>query len=489
MSCDDCDCEPTEFVKAARKGMKEHAPAFQALANQELEDKKQEILKLVGDYIGMKRARESFTPGQDWIKYSGPHFDEKEYQAAIDSLLSEWLIFGEKSREFEQTFAPLMGQKYGVLTNSGSSANLLMVSALTSKKKMNKWYLPKGSKIITPVVCFPTTINPIIQCGYEPVFIDVELPSLNIDLAKVEKYLKDQKALGYELPKAIMFAHVLGNPPDMDHLNDICDEYDLIFLEDACDSLGSTYNGEKLGTFGLMSTCSFFPAHHMTLGEGGFVATSENRLKTILNSFRDWGRACYCNEKKPGDVTSATACGQRFGNWLPKAPDIVYDHRYVFDEIGYNIKPLDHQAAMGLVQIEKLPEMEQARKDNHDTLLNIFAPYGKYFHLPVAEWLAKPCWFGFLLTVKDDAPFSKQEMVDFLESKKIQTRSYFTGNVLTHPGYQHLTMLNSEGLKETYPVATKVTSDTFFLGTFIGLTEEKLGYIKEKVDEFFGGLK
>lgn len=468
-NCENCECEPKKIDDK----------------KQELEKMKSQILAQVSDYIKMKKSGNKFTPGEDWVNYSGPHFDDKEYVAAIDSLLSEWLIFGENARKFEHEFSPLMGKKLGALTNSGSSANLLMVSALSSKQKKNKWHLPKGSKIITPVVCFPTTINPIIQNGYVPVFVDVELPNLNLNLDKVEKLLKDTKALGYELPKAIMFAHVLGNPPDMDRLMKICQDYNLIFLEDACDALGSTYDGKKLGSFGLMSTCSFFPAHHMTMGEGGFVATNEQRLKTILNSFRDWGRACYCNERKPGDVTSGTACGSRFNNWLPGCPDAIYDHRYVFDEIGYNIKPLDHQAAMGLEQIKKLPEMEQARRDNFNKLKQIFEPYEEYLHLPVATEKADPCWFGFLVTVKDGAPFTKQQLVNHLEASKIQTRSYFTGNVLAHPAYMHMHDFNHVGLANTYPVATKVTKDTFFMGTYIGLTDEKMNYIKEKVDEFF----
>ena len=496
--CESCECEPKKlttgkleatFVSESKKVTQKFAPLFQKLADSELEDKKQEILKLVGEFVQMKRGRESFTAGQDWVKYSGPYFDEKEYQAAVESLLSEWLIFGENARNFEQTFSPLMGKKFGVLTNSGSSANLLMVSALTSKRKTNKWFLPKGSKILTPVVCFPTTINPIIQNGYEPVFIDVELPSLNIDLGKVEKHLRDTKHLGYEMPKAIMFAHVLGNPPDMDRLEAICKEYDLIFLEDACDALGSTYDGKKLGTFGLMSTCSFFPAHHMTMGEGGFVSTNENRLRTILASFRDWGRDCFCNEKKPGDVTSETACGRRLSNWLPGCPDAVYDHRYTFSEIGFNLKPLDLQAAMGLQQIDKLPEMEQARRDNYQKLMNIFKPYDN--HLMLVEPTAKsdPCWFGFLITVKDGAPFRKEELVNHLEANKIQTRSYFSGNILYHAGYKHLMNLSPVGLKMTFPNAHKVTMDTFFLGTFIGLTDEKLQYVKKVVDEYMNEFK
>lgn len=455
-----------------------------------MENKLEKILELVSEYIKDKKGEESFTAGEDWVKYSGPYFDDKEYVAAVETLLSEWLIFGEKAREFEQTFAPNhMGRKYGALTNSGSSANLLMVSSLTSRKKMNKWYIPPGSKFITPVVCFPTTLNPLIQNGFEPVFVDVDIPSLNPNLDEVEQILKKAREEGDDSIRGIMFAHVLGNPPDLDRLMKLVDEYDLIFLEDACDALGSTYKGKKLGTFGLMSTCSFFPAHHMTMGEGGFIATDEYRLKTMLNSFRDWGRACYCNERKPGDVTSGTACGNRFSTWFPDQPDVTYDHRYVFDEIGYNIKPLDLQAAMGLQQLDKLPGMDQARRDNFRKLTEIFAPYESYFHMPEATEGADPCWFGFLLTVKEDAPFSKQVLVNFLEDSKIQTRSYFTGNVLYHPGYKHLTNLLASQLRDRYPNAHLATKNTFFLGTFIGLTDEKISYIKEKVDDFMTNME
>ena len=263
-------------------------------------DKRQQILDLVKEYIIEKRQSESWTPGEDWISYSGPTFDDKEYVAAIDSLLSEWLIFGKKGREFELEFAQHLGKKAGVLTNSGSSANLLAVSALKSRKWFN---LKSGTKFITPVVCFPTTINPLIQNGFVPVFVDVTLPDLNLDLDQVERLLEDDPEI-----RGIMFAHVLGNPPDMDRLMYLIKRYDLIFVEDACDALGSYYDGQRLGSFGTVSTCSFFPAHHMTMGEGGFIATNSQKTRTILASVRDWGRACYCNSKKPGDVTGGTAC-------------------------------------------------------------------------------------------------------------------------------------------------------------------------------------
>tara|TARA_Y100000310_G_scaffold337645_1_gene425266 strand:+ start:1760 stop:3130 length:1371 start_codon:yes stop_codon:yes gene_type:complete len=451
----------------------------------ESDNLKERIFELVGEYVDRELVDEKWIPGEDWVRYSGPKFDKDEYLAAIESLLSGWLIFGKNGRNFELQFPELLGKHFGVLTNSGSSANLLMVSVFSSRKKLpRKYRLEKGAKFITPVVCFPTTINPLLQNGFEPVFVDVDIPSLNLNLDHVEALLKadTEKEI-----KGIIFAHVLGNPPDMDRLMSLVEEYDLIFLEDACDALGSTYDGKKLGSFGMLSTCSFFPAHHMTLGEGGFVAASEYTFQRALASFRDWGRACYCNEKKPGDVTSGTACGNRFKNWLPGCSQTTYDHRYVFDEIGYNLKPLDLQAAIGMEQLKKLPELEAARRHNFKELTKIFSPYEDFFHLPVATEKADPCWFGFLLTVKENAPFTRQDFVSYMEQNKIQTRSYFTGNALYHPAYVHL----SEGygdLRETFPNAHIATTNSMFLGTFIGIGEEKLAYIKRTVDNFFDTL-
>jgi CDP-6-deoxy-D-xylo-4-hexulose-3-dehydrase len=264
----------------------------------------------------------------------------------------------------------------------------------------------------------------------------------------------------------------------------LVEKYDLIFIEDTCDALGGYYDGKKLGSFGEISTCSFFPAHHMTMGEGGFVATNNNKTRKVIASFRDWGRACYCNTAKPGDVTCGTACGDRFKEWLPGMPEAIYDHRYVFDEIGYNLKPLDLQAAMGLQQLDKLETLDQARRKNFNKLSEIFKPYEKFLHLPVPTEKADPCWFGYLITIKPTAPFSKDKLVRFLEKNKIQTRSYFAGNILAHPGYRHY---NTEypNLAESFPVANLVTVNSLFLGTFAGITEDKIKYIKVIVDEFF----
>lgn len=445
-----------------------------------MSEKLEQILNLVSEYVSEKQESEKWTAGEDWISYSGPIFDEQEYLVAVRQILDGWMIFGKNAREFENKFPAKLGKLYGSLTNSGSSANLLMVAA--TKSRRFKKQLKDGDKIITPVVCFPTTINPIIQNNLIPVFVDVELPSVNLDLDKVEELLEKDSDI-----KGIMFAHVLGNPPDMDRLMALVEKYNLVFLEDACDALGSYYDGKKLGSYGDMSTCSFFPAHHMTTGEGGFIATNSQRTRTILASIRDWGRACYCNTMKPGNVTSATACGNRFKNWLPGRPDAVYDHRYVFDEVGYNLKPLDLQAAMGLKQIEKLPMLDSARRKNWNKLKAIFEPYSQYFHMPEATEKADPCWFAFLLTIKDNAPFSRFDIVDHLEAAKIQTRSYFSGNILAHPGYIHMAPDYGD-MDKAFPNAQLVTTNSFFLGTYAGLTDDKLEYIKNAVDDFFRGI-
>ena len=443
-----------------------------------MSDTLEQIEELVRKHV--EETKKDWTPGEDWVAYSGPVFNEEEYVAAVKQLLSGWLIFGKNARQFEKQFPEHLGMKYGSLTNSGSSANLLAVSALKSKRLFD---LPEGSKIITPVVCFPTTINPIIQNGFQPVFVDVTLPDLNLDLDQVERVLETDPEI-----RGIMFAHVLGNPPDMDRLMGLVKKYDLIFVEDSCDALGSTYDGKKLGSFGHISTCSFFPAHHMTMGEGGFVATNDNKIRTAVASIRDWGRACYCNTSKPGSVLEGTACGNRFRDWLPGLREAVYDHRYVFEEIGYNLKPLDMQAAMGLQQLDKLPEFDAARRRNFDRLTKIFEPYAEYLHLPKATEKADPCWFAFLMTVREGAPFGRQDMVSWLEKHKIQTRSYFSGNILAHPGYHHMASEYVD-MNEVFPVAQLVTTNSFFLGTFIGLTDEKLDYIEQTVREFFESLK
>jgi CDP-6-deoxy-D-xylo-4-hexulose-3-dehydrase len=431
-----------------------------------------EILDLVENFIKEKNESKTWRPGKDWVQYAGPFFGTEEYTEAVKSILNGWLVLGQAGIRFEHKFPRLMDKEFGVLTNSGSSSNLIMMSALSSKRGMN---LPKGTKVITPIAGFPTTINPIFQLGFEPAFVDIDLDTLNLNLDQVEDRAK-------EGCKVITFAHVLGNPPNMDRLMEIIDQYDLILLEDCCDALGSTYKGKPLGGFGDFASCSFYPAHHITMGEGGFVACKTKEQEIIARSFREWGRGCYCVGKKAGLLKNGT-CKNRFSNWLPALPDEIFDHKYVYDEIGYNLKPTDLQASMGLVQLDRLDEIIKRRKHNHKRLCDIFSKYEEYFVIPEATEHSDPAWFAFALTIKDGSPFKRRDLVDFLEENMIQTRPYFAGNIMLQPAYEGL--MDQNEVIEKYPNARKITTDTFFLGTSPVITDEQLDYIEETVDKFF----
>ena len=286
--------------------------------------------------------------------------------------------------------------------------------------------------------------------------------------------------------RIITFAHVLGNPPNMDKLMDIVDRYNLIFLEDCCDALGSNYDGKSLGSFGDMSSCSFYPAHHITMGEGGFVATKTQEQERVVRSFREWGRDCYCVGQKANLLKCGT-CKKRFSNWLPSLPDYIFDHKYVYGEIGYNLKPIELQASMGLAQIDKLPEIDRIRRENHSKYMSIFEKYEEYFYLPRPTEKSDPSWFAFPLTIRNGAPFNRSDICQFLEDNKIQTRQYFGGNIMLNPGYTHL--MDSKKVIEEFPIARKVTTDTFFLGTSPVLNEDKINYVGENIDRFMGGIK
>ena len=319
------------------------------------------ILKSIDEFIKNKSKKE-WIPGHDFVQYAGPYFDSEEYVAAVETLLNGWLVLGQNGIKFENTFPKLFNKNFGILTNSGSSSNLIMMSALTSKRLYN---FPKDTKVITPIAGFPTTLNPIFQVGFKPEFVDIDLDTLNLNLDQVEQKAKDGC-------KIITFAHVLGNPPNMDRLMDIVKKYNLILLEDCCDALGSTYKGLPLGCFGEMASCSFYPAHHITMREGGFIACNSYEQEIVIRSFREWGRGCFCVGQK-ANLLKNGCCGKRFSNWLPSLPDEVFDHKYVYDEIGYNLKPIELQAAIGLVQIKKLPKIIEIRKSNHKKLFDIFS--------------------------------------------------------------------------------------------------------------------
>jgi CDP-6-deoxy-D-xylo-4-hexulose-3-dehydrase len=429
----------------------------------------QKIKELVE--LKLQSKNKNWTPGKDTVQYSGSLFDEEEYIAGIDAFLDGWLALGENGIKFENRFSPRLGKEYGALTNSGSSANLLMVSSLSSKKLYN---LPKGSKIITPVAGFPTTVNPILQNGFEPIFIDIEIETLNLNIQQLEQAAKQGAS-------ALIFAHVLGNPPNMDEVMSIVDKYNLILLEDCCDALGSTYDNKLLGSFGEMSSCSFYPAHHMTMGEGGFVACKNKQQEIVIKSLREWGRGCYCSGKAASCLKNGL-CKKRFSNWIPSLPDEIMDHKYVYEEIGYNLKPLELQAASGLVQLNKLNKMIEIRKNNFNRLYSIFSKYENIFHLPRATEKSDPSWFAFPLTIKDGVYLKRNNFTMYLEECKIQTRNYFGGNLLLQPAYSKIYSGNP---KLDFPVATKVTTDTFFLGTSPVITDQQLDYIEEKVNVYF----
>jgi CDP-6-deoxy-D-xylo-4-hexulose-3-dehydrase len=432
-----------------------------------------EILDQIKQYIEQKQANKTWTAGKDFVNYAGPHFNADEYVAAAEALLNGWLVMGDKSIKFEKEFPKQFGKTNGILTNSGSSSNLLMMSALTSKRGYN---LPKGTKVLMPIAGFPTTLNPTLQVGFTPVFVDIELDTLNLDLDQVERALE----LDPEI-RVITFAHVLGNPPNMDRLMEIVKKYNLILLEDCCDALGSTYDGKPLGSYGEMASCSFYPAHHMTMGEGGFVASKTYAQEVILRSFREWGRGCYCVGPEANKLKCGS-CGKRFQEWIPEMPGEVFDHKYVYDEIGYNLKPIELQSAMGLVQIEKLDEIHALRRRNYQLLFNIYEKYEQFFHLPRAQEKSDPSWFAFPLTIRADAPFKRMDIVDYLEENLIQTRPYFAGNIMLQPAYSHL--MNPADARDNFPVATMTMKNTYFHGTSPVITPEQIEYIGKTVDGF-----
>ena len=432
-----------------------------------------QILDAVKSYIDQQQTDRIWRAGKDFVNYAGAYYDSDEFVAGVESLLKGWLVMGDDGLKFEREFPRQFDKTHGILTNSGSSSNLLMMSALTSKRGYN---LPKGTRVLMPIAGFPTTVNPTIQLGFVPVFVDIELDTLNINLDQAEAILENDPYI-----RVITFAHVLGNPPNMARVMELVERYNLILLEDCCDALGSTYDNKPLGSFGLMSSCSFYPAHHMTMGEGGFVATSDPQTDVILRSFREWGRGCYCVGPEANKLKCGT-CGRRFNNWIPTLPDEVFDHKYVYDEIGYNLKPIELQAAMGLQQLKKLPEIHALRRRNYQLLFDIYEKYEQWFHLPRAQDQSDPSWFAFPVTVRKDAGFHRSDMVDYLEENLIQTRPYFAGNIMLQPAYSHL--MDPKRARDEFPAATHAMTHTYFHGTSPVITPEQIEYIGEKVDGF-----
>ena len=431
---------------------------------------KEELFQTLSNFLDSSPKKE-WRAGKDYVQYAGPFFDNNEILRSVNTLLDGWLVLGAEAYKAEKKLASMFDKKFGLLTNSGSSSNLLMMSALKSKRFTD---FPEGTKVLTPIAGFPTTVNPIFQCNFKPVFVDITLDGLNLDIDCVRAALENDPEI-----KIITFAHVLGNPPNMDDMMLLIKEYELILLEDCCDALGSTYDDKPLGSFGMMASCSFYPAHHITCGEGGLVVCNNENLERVIRSFRDWGRGCFCHGKQ--NLSACGACGTRFSEWLPSMPGEVFDHKYVYEEVGFNLKPIEMQASMLLAQLDKFSTISELRKRNYKLLFKVFEEYEEYFHLPKPEKKADVNWFAFPITIKKDAPFSRSEFCQFLESKKIQTRPYFAGNILMQPAYSHL--IGDLKLKD-FPVANFVTTNTFFLGTSPVITPEQIAYISEIVQDF-----
>lgn len=435
------------------------------MALKEVELRK-EIFTLVKNYYHeIHEKKKEFIPGETFISHASKVYDEREMISLVDSCLDFWLTSGRFSEQFEKEFADFLGTKYCILTNSGSSANLLAITALTSPELKDRRLKP-GDEVITVACAFPTTVNPIIQNNLVPVFIDVDIKTYNIIADKIEEALSEKT-------KAIFLAHSLGNPFDLDKVMSLAKKHNLWVIEDNCDALGSKYNGKYTGTFGDISTYSFYPAHHITMGEGGALVTNNGLLKKIITSFRDWGRHCSCGTGQDNQ------CGKRF-EWKLGSLPFGYDHKFIYSHIGYNLKMTDLQAAIGVVQLKKLPNFIESRKNNWHLLYDGLKKYENYFILPKATSNSDPSWFGFSLTIKRNAPFSKNEIIKYLNKNKIGTRLIFSGNIIRHPSFENVKYRVYDNLNNT----DIIMNNTFWFGVHPGMSIEMIDYILEKIDIF-----
>lgn len=426
-----------------------------------------QIAQLVDEYASIALAPDTFFPGVTAVPPSGKLIDAQEIKHMVEASLDGWLTTGRFNAEFEKKLAQFIGVKHALTVNSGSSANLVAFSALTSPKLGNR-AIQKGDEVIGVAAGFPTTVNPILQFGAVPVFVDVDPLTHNIDAVKIEAALSPKT-------KAIMLAHSLGNPFNLDVVQAICKKHNLWLVEDCCDALGSTYRGQMVGTFGDIATLSFYPAHHITMGEGGAVFTNSDELKTIAESFRDWGRDCYC---PPGKDNT---CGKRFCWKLGDLPE-GYDHKYTYGHLGYNLKITDMQAACALAQLEKAPEFIRRRKENFEFLKRRLKSCEDFLHLPQATEGSDPSWFGFPITMKETAPVSRLDLLTYLDQQKIGTRLLFAGNLTRQPYMAGANYRVSGDLKNT----DNVMNNTFWIGVQPALTQQMLEYVASRIEAYLG---
>jgi CDP-6-deoxy-D-xylo-4-hexulose-3-dehydrase len=437
------------------------------MSNEEL---RRQILQLVAEYAGQRHAARKFVAGETVIPPSGKVFGAEEMCNAVDAGLDFWLTTGRFNTDFERRLAAFLDARWAVTVNSGSSANLLAVAALTSPT-LGERALRAGDELITVAAAFPTTVNPAVQYGLVPVFVDVDIPTYNVRAELIEQAITPKT-------RAIMLAHTLGNPFNLAEVTRIARQHNLWLIEDCCDALGSRYDGRLCGSFGDLGTLSFYPAHHITMGEGGAVFSNNNGLKVLVESFRDWGRDCWCD---PGNDNT---CGKRF-QWQHGELPAGYDHKYVYSHIGYNLKITDFQAAVGLAQLDRLEGFIARRRENFAYMSERLAQFVEFLILPQATPNSEPSWFGFPITVRDGAPFTRLELLQHYDRCKIGSRLMFAGNLTRQPAYRDVSYRISGKLTNT----DTVTNSTFWIGIYPGITREMIDYVAERTAEFVrGGL-
>ena len=436
------------------------------------EQLKQEILDKTKEYyelVHKPQQDKEFIDGQSRVNYAGRVFDDTEMKYLVDSSLDFWLTYGDYSKKFEKQLSKYLNVRWTFLVNSGSSANLLAFFALTSPLLGDR-QVKRGDEVITVAAGFPTTITPVVQYGAVPVFVDMELTNFNIDVTQLELALSPKT-------KAIMIAHTLGNPFNIKAVKEFCDKHNLWLIEDNCDALGSMYDGKPTGTWGDIGTSSFYPPHHMTMGEGGATYTDNPLLQKIMLSMRDWGRDCWCESGVDN------TCGARFSKSLGSLPK-GYDHKYVYSHFGFNLKVSDMQAAVGVAQLEKFPSFVEKRKENHRRLLDGLQGLENYITIQKATENSDPSWFGFLITVNEGMKFSRNDISGFLEDNKIQTRNLFAGNILRHPLFDTMVINEDYRVVGELKNTDRIMNDSFWIGLYPGMGDDAIDYMVKKIREF-----